>query len=147
MIDKILLKSKGLWIWAIVLIGFILCTIMPVFAQELPEARGGKEASIQQTSPIRPSLDASTIPAEKVSQFVDAYLQVLDLIEGQQPQLQATETELEYRRKQEEIQEQALAIIKQVGLTQQEYLQLLNLANIDPEFGERVATQLQEATN
>lgn len=147
MIDKILLKSKGLWIWAIVLIGCILCTIMPVFAQELPEARGGKEASIQQTSPIRPSLDASTIPAEKVSQFVEAYLQVLDLIEGQQPQLQATETELEYRRKQEEIQGKALAIIKQVGLTQQEYLQLLNLANIDPEFGERVATQLQEAAN
>lgn len=95
-------------------------------------------------SPSRLSLDASTIPSEKVSQFVKAYLQVLGLIERRETELQAAETPLESKRLEGEIQAEAFAIIESAGLTRQEYLQLLNLANIDPEFGERVAAQMQQ---
>ncbi len=112
-------------------------------------AEASVKSAIQNTSPeitqIRPLLDATTIPTEKVNKFVQAYLQVWQLISRREGELQATETELESLRIAQEIETEAFAIIEKAGLTNQEYLQLLGLANIDPEFGERVATQLQES--
>lgn len=102
---------------------------------------------IEQDFPSRSGLDASAISSEKVSQFVEAYLQVVALIERRESDLQGAETESESQQMQQEIQAEALALIESAGLTLQEYLQLLGLANIDPEFGERVAVQLQEAAN
>jgi hypothetical protein len=107
------------------------------------------KSAVQKTSPeitqLRPLLDATTIPTEKVNKFVQAYLQVWQLISRREGELQAAETELESLAIAQEIETEAFAIIGKAGLTNQEYLQLLGLANIDPEFGERVATQLQEA--
>lgn len=91
-------------------------------------------------------LDVNSISSEKISQFVQAYLKVVGLIEQRESDLQAAETEPESFQMQQEIQSEALTLIEAEGLTIQEYLQLLGLANIDPEFGERVAAQLQEAT-
>ncbi|NDJ16537.1 DUF4168 domain-containing protein [Myxacorys almedinensis A] len=116
-------------------------------------------ASAQENSSIVPSqaassvgIDTSTISSEKVSsekvsQFVSACLQVVSLIERREGQLQAAETDSESLRIQREIETDAIALIEQAGLTRQEYLQLLSLANVDPEFGERVATLLQEASS
>lgn len=95
---------------------------------------------------LRQSLDADDISAEKISQFIQAYLQVLQLIERRENELQSAELEPESQQIQREIEAQALDLIQASGLTLQEYLQLLSLTNIDPEFGERVAAQLQEAT-
>ena len=100
----------------------------------------------EQSVPPR-GVDSSNIPAEKVSQFVNACLQVVALIDRQEGSLQGAETESESLRIEQEIEAEALAIIQQAGLTRQEYIQLLGLANTDPEFGERVAVQLQEATS
>lgn len=112
-------------------------------------AEGLAKSAVQNNSPetaqLRPLLDATTIPAEKVNKFVQAYLQVWRLISRREGELQAAETELESLRIAQEIETEAFSIIQQAGLTNQEYLQLLGLANIDPEFGERVATGLQEA--
>jgi Domain of unknown function (DUF4168) len=88
---------------------------------------------------------ASDISSEKVSQFVNAYLQVLRLIEQREGILQGAETQSEAQQLEQEVETEALAIIEAAGLTWQEYLQLLGLANIDPEFGERIAAQLQES--
>ena len=93
------------------------------------------------------SVDSSNIPSEKVSQFVNACLQVVALIDQREGALQGAETESESLRIEQEIEAEALGIIQQAGLTRQEYVQLLGLANTDPEFGERVAVQLQEATS
>lgn len=92
------------------------------------------------------SLDADDISAEKINQFIQAYLQVLQLIEQRENELQSAELEPESQQIQREIEAQALDLIQASGLSLQEYLQLLSLTNIDPEFGERVAAQLQEAT-
>lgn len=96
---------------------------------------------------LRQSLDTDDISTEKINQFVQVYLQVLDLIEQRQTDLQTAELESEFQQIQREIEAEALALIQQSGLTLQEYLQLLSLTNLDPEFGERVAAQLQEAGN
>jgi Domain of unknown function (DUF4168) len=92
-------------------------------------------------------VDSSNIPSEKVNQFVNACLQVVALIDRREGSLQGAETESESLRIEQEIEAEALGIIQQAGLTRQEYIQLLGLANTDPEFGERVAVQLQEATS
>jgi hypothetical protein len=105
-----------------------------------------EQPAIEQISP-RFGLNSSNIPSEKVSQFVSACLQVVALIERREGELQGAETESESLHIEQEIEAEALAIIEQAGLTRQEYLQLLGLANTDPEFGERIAIQLQEATS
>ena len=70
---------------------------------------------------------------------------VLSLIEQREGILQEAETQSEAQQLEREVEAEALAIIEASGLTWQEYLQLLGLANIDPEFGERIAAQLQES--
>lgn len=99
---------------------------------------------LEQSSPSR--LNSSDISSEKINQFVQAYLQVLQLIEQREGQLQGAETELEALEVEREVETEALAFIDSIGLTRQEYLQLLTLAKVDPEFGERIAAQLQELT-
>jgi hypothetical protein len=95
--------------------------------------------------PERFTVDASDISAEKISLFVQAYLQVISLIEQREGELQAAETETESNQIQQDIEAEAITLIENTGLNLQEYLQLLGLANSDAEFGERVAAQLQES--
>ncbi len=89
-------------------------------------------------------IDASKIPSEKVNQFVQACLQVVALIDQREGELQAAETESESQQIQRDIENEAIALIENAGLTRQEYLQLLSLTNVDSDFGDRVAALLQE---
>jgi Domain of unknown function (DUF4168) len=118
---------------------------LPVFA----DAPNTSEAPSVFTAPSPKAigLDASSIPSEKMNQFVNAYLQVVSLIERREGELQGAETESESVRIQRDIEAEAIALIEKAGLSRQEYLQLLGLANVDSEFGERVATLLQESAS
>lgn len=116
-------------------------------AEEIPGSSDSFELLPDQNILNRFGVDPSNIPSEKVNQFVHACLQVVALIERREGELQGAETESESLRIQQEIEAEALDIIEAAGLTRQEYLQLLGLANTDPEFGERIAVQLQEATS
>ncbi|NJP08234.1 MAG: DUF4168 domain-containing protein [Leptolyngbyaceae cyanobacterium RU_5_1] len=142
--------QRACQIWNIVicllifLVGWLNLTIPTATAQELPNALPSLLS--EQTAFTRPDLDPNNIPSEKVSQFVHACSQVVKLIERREGELQAAETDSESLRIEQEIEAEALAIIEKAGLTRQEYLQLLGLANTDPEFGERVAIQLQESS-
>jgi Domain of unknown function (DUF4168) len=134
------------WLQRIALLGLLLMAWLGLAATSLAGELPPNEpnpAAIE--PPPRSSLGASDISSEKVNQFVQAYLKVLALIERREGELQGAETESESLRVQQEIEAEAFAIIETEGLTSQEYLQLLGLANIDPEFGERIAAQLQEA--
>jgi len=90
--------------------------------------------------------DVSDIPSEKVSQFVTAYLQVVELVERREGELQQAETDAESLQIQRDIQAEAFELITDTGLTRQEYWQLLGLANSDPDFRERILAQLEDAT-
>ncbi|PSB34380.1 DUF4168 domain-containing protein [Stenomitos frigidus] len=141
-------------VWHVVLVflgTFIFCfsTIHQpaALAATVPPVGDPPAASQELVAPSRSVVDPSSIPSEKVSEFVHACLQVVALIERREGELQGSETESESLRVEQEIESEALAIIEKAGLTRQEYLQLLGLANTDPEFGERIAVQLQEATS
>lgn len=119
----------------------------PLLAGEAPRSEMLSVPPTEDGLSTRFGLDPSSIPSEKVSQFVHACVQVVALIERREGELQGAETESESARIEQEIEAEALALIQQAGLTRQEYLQLLGLANTDPEFGERVAVLLQEASS
>jgi hypothetical protein len=111
------------------------------WSQDLP-------AAVESAAPAsRSPSSVENISSEKLNQFIQAYLQVTTLIEQREDALQGAETNGESLQMQREIAADAVAKIDAVGLTLQEYLQLLRLANLDPEFGERVAVQLQEAAD
>jgi Domain of unknown function (DUF4168) len=97
--------------------------------------------SIEQPAPS--GVSANAISAEKISQFVQAYLQVIALIDQREGELQGAETESDSLRIKQEVESEAIGLIQTAGLTFQEYLQLLTLANVDPEFSERIVAQLQ----
>lgn len=123
----------------------VLLPSLPAVAQSL--SLDPRNISTEQRLSSHSGFDPNNIPSEKVSQFVQACLQVVTLIERRESELQAAEIEAESTRIEQEIEAEALAIIERNGLTRQEYLQLLGLANTDPEFGERVAIQLQETSS
>lgn len=135
---------KGAVLLSLSLLLWLGCGLSPSIAADLTETEAGSPMT-EPIAPNRSGLDANAISSEKINQFVRAYLQVVALIEQRESDLQGTETESESLQMQREIQAAALGLIEAQGLTLQEYLQLLGLANIDPEFGERVAAQLQEA--
>lgn len=118
---------------------------LPLAAWAAPADAAATAPTSPAPSPPATNLATDDISAEKVSQFIQAYLQVLALLDEREGDLQAAETQLESRRLEQELESAAFTIIEDAGLTLQEYLQLLGLANTDPDFGERVATQLQEA--
>jgi hypothetical protein len=115
------------------------------FAQELSPINNQSQPVVTESEVGDTIFDANSIPSEKVSQFIQAYLQVLELIDRRQGELLSAETKIASQRLEKEIESQAQEIIQQSGLSRQEYLQLLSLANLDPEFGERIAVGLQEA--
>lgn len=88
--------------------------------------------------------DSGAISSEKVSQFANAYMGIVDLISGRSEELQQAETAEEYSQLEQELEAAAIEIIQETGLTPPEYLQLLTLADTDTEFSERVATQIQD---
>jgi hypothetical protein len=92
-------------------------------------------------------LNATDIPSEKVEQFVSAYLGVTELIEDRTADLQRAETEAESLQLQRAVESEAFTLIQAAGLTQQDYFQLLGLANTDPEFRDRVLAQLDESAS
>ncbi|MBD2104666.1 DUF4168 domain-containing protein [Leptolyngbya sp. FACHB-261] len=135
---------KGLLNWARSL---ILGLLLSLTLGSLPGlAQSSSPVSLPDDDP--PLLDvvpsASDIPSEKVSQFAQAYLKMLKLMANREPDLRSAETDLDSVEVEHQIEADARTIIEGSGLTQLEYLQLLGLANSDPEFGERITMQLQE---
>ena len=115
-----------------------------MLAASAPDATGAATAEPSRSVPNQP--DTGDIPSETVSQFVSAYLAVVDLIDQREPDLQRAETESESLQMQRQVQAQAFQLIQAAGLTRQQYWQLLGLANTDADFRERVLAQVEEAS-
>jgi hypothetical protein len=100
---------------------------------------------LDRSEPQRSSiLSADDVSSEKLSAFVTAYMAVMDVVERQEISWQNAESESEALRLQQEVEEEAIAKIEASGLSQAEYLQLLNLIQVDTELGETIASLLQD---
>jgi hypothetical protein len=147
--DSIDLKgflSRVVWSSASWLLRFAIVVAIWTMGLTVLAANAAPGSILANEAPVivREPINAGDIPMEKVHQFIQAYLKIVNLLEARQVELQGAETESESLRVQQSLEAQAFRIIEQMGLTHQEYLQLLNLANTDLEFGEQVALLLQE---
>ncbi len=115
-----------------------IATITPVWAD--PTTVDWVEQQPALSTPV----DATDIPSEQVNQFVDAYLQVVALIDARDEDLKRAATESESLQIQQTTQAEAYGLIEATGLTRQTYWQLLGLANSDAEFRDRILAQLDE---
>ncbi|MEO1403711.1 MAG: DUF4168 domain-containing protein [Cyanobacteria bacterium J06635_1] len=93
------------------------------------------------TSPITQAAD---IPSEKISQFANAYIQVVTLINERGRELQQAETEAESLQIEQSIQAEAFRLMRNNDLQVAEYLQLLGLANQDTDFRDRILAEIEE---
>jgi Domain of unknown function (DUF4168) len=134
--DRILKSFK-------LILSTLLLLVLWIIPAQAVEAPVEPVEKIEQ--PARSELDTNSISSEKISQFVQSYLQVVALINQREGELQGAETESDSFRIKQEIETEAKSLIETAGLNFQEYIQLLTLANIDTEFSERIAAQLQEA--
>ncbi|TVR05789.1 MAG: DUF4168 domain-containing protein [Phormidium sp. GEM2.Bin31] len=134
-----LMSRQGL-IGAIAICWGLLMFLVPglAWADEAPAATEMPNLGISEIT------DSGAISSEKVSQFANAYMGIVDLISGRSEELQQAETAEEYNQLEQELEAAAIEIIQETGLTPPEYLQLLTLADTDAEFSERVATQIQD---
>jgi len=98
-------------------------------------------------SPSGLPADSADIAADKVDQFADAYLQVLQLLSDREPELPAAETSAEALKIQQSIEADAVALIKASGLTMPEYMQILGLASQDAGFRDKVLGRMDESMN
>jgi hypothetical protein len=134
-----LMTRQGL-IGAIAICWGLLMFLVPglAWADDAPTSTSLTDLGISEIT------DSGAISSEKVSQFANAYIGIVDLISGRSEELQQAETAEEYNQLEQELEAAAIEIIQQTGLTPPEYLQLLTLADTDTEFSERVATQIQD---
>jgi hypothetical protein len=140
--------GAGIWAKIGAQIGSVLAGILAILALWFLVPAGPTWAETTPTiaAPAPPlALDSATIPAEQLSRFVRAYLDVFTLIDQREGDLQSAETETLSLRIRQEIEAEAYRRIEATGMSRQEYIQILSLANIDPELGEQIAAQLQEA--
>lgn len=91
--------------------------------------------------------DSADIAADKVDQFSAAYLKVLQLLSDREPELPAAETSAEALKVQQSIEAEAVALIKESGLTMPEYMQILGLASQDASFRDKVLGRMDESMN
>ena len=96
-------------------------------------------------SPVGSTTDSEDIPADKVDQFAGAYLKVLQLLSDREPELPAAETSAEALKVQQSIESEAVALIKDSGLTMPEYMQILGLASQDVTFRDKVLGRMDES--
>ncbi len=102
-------------------------------------------SALDRSEPQRSSIvSADDVSSEKLSAFVMAYAAVMDVVERQEIPWQNAESESEAAMLQQELEEEAIAKIEASGLSQAEYLQLLNLIQVDTELGETIAALLQD---
>ncbi|MGD1908875.1 MAG: DUF4168 domain-containing protein [Leptolyngbyaceae cyanobacterium] len=97
-----------------------------------------------EANPTPTQLNAADIPSDQVNQFVDAYLQVVALIDERSEELKRATTESESLQIQQSIQAEAYELLETAGLTRQTYWQMIGLANSDTEFRDRILAQLEE---
>ncbi|MBP0000315.1 MAG: DUF4168 domain-containing protein [Cyanobacteria bacterium SID2] len=136
------MRTLFAWILSAFVLSFSIHAV--ALADNLPASDSQVEAIPEVVVP--PTIDSSTISSEQVSQFVSAYLQILDLLDRRGSELQDAETAAEFQRLERELEAEIFEIVAEVGLTPSDYLQLLALANTDRAFGDRIITQLQELT-
>ena len=92
-----------------------------------------------------PITNSADVAAEKLDQFAQAYLQVLQLLSDRESEIPAAETNAEAIKVEKSIEADAIAIIQDNGLSLPEYMQILGLASQDEAFQDQLLGRIDES--
>lgn len=137
----------GHYLLAVLIVGMIIAQFLitgPTMAMEATPAVSDAPAPVRSDAERSSVVSADDVSSEKLSAFVTAYVAVMDVVERQEIPWQNAESESEALRLQQELEEDAIVKIEASGLSPAEYLQLLNLIQVDTELGETIAALLQD---
>ncbi|MBD0334829.1 MAG: hypothetical protein ICV62_05025, partial [Cyanobacteria bacterium Co-bin13] len=81
--------------WGKGLSALACCCLLLLIQPGGSAAAAERDPDLPLATPVKPQPDASDIPSERVSKFVQAYLAVVDLIGQRETDLQRAETETE----------------------------------------------------
>lgn len=90
-------------------------------------------------------IEGADIAAEKIDQFAQAYLQVLQLLGDREAEISAAETTDEALKIEQSIESDAVRIIQDSGLFMPEYMKILGLASQDAAFQDKVLGRMDES--
>lgn len=93
-----------------------------------------------------PTLDPDSVTDEQVVQLVEALLEIEPLLRKASTDLDATTDPAERQQIEQQFESEATQIVQAKDLTVEQYVQLMNLANANPAFGQRVSEQIDLAT-
>ena len=110
-----------------------------------PAAAIAEGQTVLPAKTIQPRSDSAEIAADKVDQFAQAYLQVLQVLSDRESELPAAETSAEALKVQQSIEAEAVERIESSGLTLPEYMQILGLASQDTDFRDKVLSRMDES--
>ncbi len=110
--------------------------ILPVIVAQIDAA----QAPITQA--FSPQAD---VAAEKVDQFAQAYLQVLQLLSDRESEIPTAKTTAEALKIEQSIETDAVNIIQSSGLTMPEYMQILGLASQDAALQAKVLSKMDKS--
>jgi len=102
-------------------------------------------AAIDSAAVDSAAVDSADITADKIDQFTQAYLQVLQLLSDRESEIPAAETTAEALKIEQAIEADAIKIIQDSGLTTPEYMQILGLASQDSAFQDKVLGRMDES--
>lgn len=124
--------------------GGSLAASIPTPGQNPAEVQNTADIRAEGTESIQAITDSADIAAEKVDQFAQAYMQILQLLSDREPELPAAETTAEALKIERSIEAEAVTIIESTGLTLPEYMQILGLASQDSTFQDKILGRIDD---
>lgn len=112
-------------------------TAQPDSPQSSPSSQPGRP------SPT-PQLTADQVTDEQVEQLVLALSEIEPLLRKASAELQANQDAAKRQQIEQQFESQATQVVESTGLTVEQYIQLVTLAQRDQEFGQRVNQQLEQ---
>ena len=138
--------KQGLSLMMTVAVSAIFCgvIILTGCVDSVYAANLSSPESVSSTA-VTPALaDGSEIAVEKIDQFAQAYLQVLQLLSDREPELPAAESSAEALKIQQSIESEAISLIQSTGLTVPEYMQILSLVSQDEALQDKVLGRMDD---
>lgn len=112
------------------------------FAQDEVPLEAAPEAPVEAPMEAPVAMDVTD---ETVQSFAVAFLQVAQISQEYQPQLESADSTEEQQRVQMEAGERMMEAVETVeGISVQEYEQILQAAQVDPDLAQRINTQIAQ---
>ncbi|WP_047144848.1 DUF4168 domain-containing protein [Aquamicrobium sp. LC103] len=104
----------------------------------------------QEASPVpnqeQPSAEAPSFSDEKLKSFAVAFLEVSKITQEYQPQLEGAKTPEDQQRVQSEASDKMVnAVESSEGISVEEYTQIIQAAQTDPELAQKINGHITEA--